>query len=197
MRRTTDGGNTWTTVPNPPGTSNYIPFNMCGLKDGSNLIFVLLYTNSNKCFKTTDYGTTWVQENLPSQAVSSLRLMQFINPALGFAAGGGGVFLRYGNSIGITLTNTTIPSEFRLMQNYPNPFNPETKIDFSIPVSSLVTLKIYDVTGKEVSLLVNEYKNTGNYSVSYTAGSNLNSGVYFYKITAGEFIAVKKFMLIK
>ena len=197
MRKTTDGGNTWTLVPNPPGVSNYIPFNMCGLKDGSNLIFVILYTNSNKCFKTSDYGTTWVQETLPPQAASSLRLMQFINPTLGFAGGAGGVFLRYGNAIGISQINTELPSEYKLGQNYPNPFNPATTIDFSIPVSSKVTLKVYDPVGKEVSTLVNEFRNAGNYSVNFSAGSELNSGIYFYKITAGEFISTKKFMLVK
>lgn len=197
MRKTTDGGNTWTVVPNPPGVSNYIPFNMCGLKDGSNLIFVILYTNSNKCFKTTNYGTTWEQEALPSQAASSLRLMQFINPTLGFAAGGGGVFLRYGNSIGISLLNTELPSEFKLGQNYPNPFNPTTTINFSIPVSSIVTLKVYDPAGREVSTLVDEHKNAGNYEVNFTAGSGLNSGVYFYRITSENFTLTKKLMLIK
>ncbi|MEO6694729.1 MAG: T9SS type A sorting domain-containing protein [Ignavibacteria bacterium] len=202
IRKTTDGGNTWIVVSNPPGTSNFIPFNMCGLKDGSNLIFAFLFTNSNKCFKTTDYGTTWIAEPLPSQASSSLRLMQFINSSVGFAAGGGGVFLRYGSSIGISLTNTDLPAEYELGQNYPNPFNPSTTINFSIPVASKVTLKIYNSTGKEVNTLIDEFKNAGNYKISYNA-SELNSGIYFYTMTASSsgvsdgFSITKKFMLIK
>ncbi|MBK8550669.1 MAG: T9SS type A sorting domain-containing protein [Ignavibacteria bacterium] len=197
VRKTTDGGVTWTTVSNPPGTSNFIPFNMYGLKDGSNLIFGFFFTNSNKCFKTSDYGTTWIQETLPPQAASSLRLMQFVNSTLGYAAGGGGVFLRYGNSIGISLTNTQVPTAFKLEQNYPNPFNPTTSINFSIPTSSEVSLKVYDAIGKEVSVLVNEFKSAGNYTVDFTAGSGLNSGVYFYTLNADEFTLTKKLMLLK
>ena len=197
VRKTSDGGNTWVTVPNPPGVSNFIPFNMCGLKDGSNLIFIMLYTNANKCFKTSDYGTTWTQEIVPPQASSSIRLMQFINPTLGFAGGAGGVFLRYGNSIGITQINSELPSEYKLGQNYPNPFNPSTTIDFSVPVSGEVTIKIYDLTGKEVSALVNEFRNAGNYSVNFNAASVLNSGIYFYKLTSGNISITKKFMIVK
>lgn len=197
VRKTTDGGNTWETVPNPPGSSNFIPFNMCGLKDGSNVIYLILYTNANKCFRTSDYGTTWTQEVLPSQASGSLRLMQFINPNLGFAGGAGGIFLRYGNPIGISQINTELPSEYKLGQNYPNPFNPATKINFSIRASSKVTLKVFDAIGKEVSVLVDEYKNAGNYTVDFTAGSDLNSGIYFYTMTAGEFTMTKKFILLK
>ena len=197
VRKTTDGGNTWVNVPNPPGASNFIPFNMCGLKDGSNLIFLMLYTNRNLCFKTSDYGSTWVEEIVPSQASSSIRQIQFLTPALGFAGGAGGVFLRYGSSIGINLSNTEIPGEFKLGQNYPNPFNPATKIDFSIPVQSKVVLKIYDPTGKEISTLVNDFRNAGNYTVDFTASSGLTSGIYFYTMTAGEYTVTKKFILLK
>ncbi|MGB4853543.1 MAG: T9SS type A sorting domain-containing protein, partial [Ignavibacteria bacterium] len=128
---------------------------------------------------------------------SSIRLMQFINPTLGFAGGAGGVFLRYGNSIGITQINSELPSEYKLGQNYPNPFNPSTTIDFSVPVSGEVTLKIYDLTGKEVSALVNEFRNAGNYSVNFNAASVLNSGIYFYKLTSGNISITKKFMIVK
>jgi 5'-nucleotidase/UDP-sugar diphosphatase len=89
-----------------------------------------------------------------------------------------------------------VPAEFSLAQNYPNPFNPSTKINFDIPTNSLVTLKVYDVAGNEVMSLVNEQKNAGSYSINFT-GSNLSSGVYIYRLQAGEFSAVKKMTLIK
>ncbi|MBZ0204478.1 MAG: S8 family serine peptidase [Ignavibacteria bacterium] len=89
-----------------------------------------------------------------------------------------------------------IPNYFSLSQNYPNPFNPSTSIKFSLPKAELVTLKVYDVLGKEVAVLVNEMKEPGFYNVDFN-GSNMASGIYFYRIEAGEFTAVKKLMLIK
>lgn len=89
-----------------------------------------------------------------------------------------------------------IPTEFALAQNYPNPFNPSTAIKYEIPSSNFITLKIYDLTGKEVATLVNENLNAGRYTAVFN-GSNLASGMYFYKITAGNFTSVRKMVLIK
>ncbi len=96
-----------------------------------------------------------------------------------------------------------IPSEYNLSQNYPNPFNPETKIQFSIPFSNgnnsslqNVTLKVYDVLGSEVALLVNEQKQAGAYEVDFDA-IDLPSGIYFYRLAAGNFVETKKMMLVK
>ena len=91
---------------------------------------------------------------------------------------------------------TEIPNIFELSQNYPNPFNPETIISFSVPGKSFVTLKIYDVLGREVAELVNDYKEIGNYKVKLD-GSKLASGIYFYKLTAGINNSVKKMLLVK
>ncbi len=92
--------------------------------------------------------------------------------------------------------NTESPLSFKLSQNYPNPFNPVTKIAYALPKSGLVTLRVYDILGKEVATLVNEVKNAGNYSVDFSA-SNFTSGVYFYKIETNGFSDIKKMMLIK
>jgi uncharacterized lipoprotein YddW (UPF0748 family) len=89
-----------------------------------------------------------------------------------------------------------VPSKFMLEQNYPNPFNPTTSIEYSVPSSEYVSLKVYDVLGNEVASLVNENKTAGNYRVDFNA-STLSSGVYFYKITAGNYTETKKMMLIK
>ena len=96
---------------------------------------------------------------------------------------------------GITNPNTT-PEKYELSQNYPNPFNPTTKINFSIPKSGLVTLKVFDVLGREVATLVNETRVAGNYTEGFD-GSGLSSGVYFYRIQAGDFSSIKKMMLTK
>lgn len=89
-----------------------------------------------------------------------------------------------------------VPAKFDLSQNYPNPFNPVTKINYDLPVSLLVSLKIYDMLGKEVTSIVNEYKEAGYYTVSFDA-SRLTSGVYFYRLIAGNNSAVKKLVVLK
>jgi hypothetical protein len=86
-----------------------------------------------------------------------------------------------------------------MSQNYPNPFNPTTIISYTIAKESFVTLKMYDILGKEVAVLVNNRKTPGNYQVEFDTRdySNLSSGLYFYKIQAGEFTDIKRMMLIK
>jgi hypothetical protein len=90
---------------------------------------------------------------------------------------------------------TTI-SEYILNQNYPNPFNPTTTISFTIPTTSTVSLKVFNILGKEVATIVNETKIAGNYSVKFNAGG-LSSGIYFYQLTTDNFTATKKFTLLK
>ena len=89
-----------------------------------------------------------------------------------------------------------VPSEYSLEQNYPNPFNPSTTINFSIPVEAFVTLDVYNAIGQKVASLVNEDKSAGTYNVDFSA-SNLTSGIYFYKISAGNFTETKKMILMK
>ena len=88
------------------------------------------------------------------------------------------------------------PGEFRLHQNYPNPFNPNTSIRFAIGVSSPVTLKVYDVLGRELANLVNEKMNAGSYTVDWD-GSGFASGMYIYRLVAGSLVDTKKMMLMK
>jgi len=91
-----------------------------------------------------------------------------------------------------------VPEKFELAQNYPNPFNPSTVIRYSLSENSFVTLKVYDVTGNEVATLVSEKQNSGTYNYQFsTVNNQLSSGVYFYKIQAGNFSAVKRMLLIK
>ncbi len=92
--------------------------------------------------------------------------------------------------------NNSLPTEYSLSQNYPNPFNPSTTIKYSIPKRSNVTLKVFDVLGSEVNTLVNKEQPQGNYEVEFD-GTELSSGIYFYRLKAGEFIETKKMLLIK
>ena len=89
-----------------------------------------------------------------------------------------------------------LPDKFELSQNYPNPFNPTTLIKYSLPKAGNVSLKVYNVLGKEVATLVNGYQTAGNYKVEFNA-RGLASGLYFYRLTAGDFVSVKKMMLLK
>ncbi len=97
---------------------------------------------------------------------------------------------------GIQTISYEIPSGFSLEQNYPNPFNPVTNIRFSIPKSGVVTLKVFDVSGREVAQLINENLNAGSYNYDFNA-SYLSSGVYFYRISSEGFSDVKKMILVK
>jgi photosystem II stability/assembly factor-like uncharacterized protein len=92
--------------------------------------------------------------------------------------------------------NVTSPNSFSLSQNFPNPFNPTTKISFQLPADSKVSLKVFDITGKEVATLVNDFRPAGSNTVEFNAG-NFASGVYLYKIEAGSFIQTKKMILTK
>jgi hypothetical protein len=110
-------------------------------------------------------------------------------------------------TIGVNQISTELPSKYSLGQNYPNPFNPTTKIRFDVAKfpsfggvpagrGGLVTLKIYDITGREVQTLVNERLQPGSYEVTFD-GSQLSSGVYFYKLISSGFTETKRMVLIK
>jgi hypothetical protein len=100
------------------------------------------------------------------------------------------------NLVGIQPVGNIIPENFSLEQNYPNPFNPATNIKFSIPKGEFVEILLYDITGREVANIFSDPLEAGIYNVDFNA-ANLSSGVYFYKITAGTFIDVKKMVLLK
>lgn len=98
-------------------------------------------------------------------------------------------------TIGINQISSVI-KEFSLNQNYPNPFNPVTNINFSIPTSEFVSLRVYDILGREVKALVSQNLTAGEYEVDFDA-SGLSSGMYYYSLRAGENVSVKKMVLVK
>jgi hypothetical protein len=106
----------------------------------------------------------------------------------------------YDNNFDISVSNLldemSVLSEFRLYQNYPNPFNPFTTIDYTVPQTSHVIINVYDVLGNKIQTLVNEFKNPGSYSINFE-GSELSSGLYFYRIIANDFVQTKKMLLLK
>ena len=94
------------------------------------------------------------------------------------------------------IKNSVKPTEYTLEQNFPNPFNPVTQIKYSIVDNGIVTLKIYDVLGREIATLVNEEKAAGNYEVRFDA-SQLSSGIYLYTLQVGNFTQTRKMILLK
>ncbi|MDR3625539.1 MAG: T9SS type A sorting domain-containing protein [Ignavibacteriaceae bacterium] len=104
----------------------------------------------------------------------------------------------YGDTIftGIIEKGNIIPKKYYLSQNYPNPFNPSTKIDFNIPKSSHVTMKVYDILGKEITTLINKEMKPGSYTVDFN-GNNLSSGVYIYVLKTIDYSEVKKMILLR
>jgi hypothetical protein len=89
-----------------------------------------------------------------------------------------------------------LPTKMGLYQNYPNPFNPVTTIKYDLPKDSHVSLKIFELTGREVTTLVKEKKMAGNYSITFDGG-HLASGVYFYQLKSGDFMETKKMILLR
>jgi photosystem II stability/assembly factor-like uncharacterized protein len=148
-------------------------------------------------FLSKNNGTEWKQVNtgLTDTTVTSLVMS---GEYLFAGTEQRGVFRRQISELDnvVKESRSSLPNEFSLRQNYPNPFNPTTTINYSIPKSSSVSIKVYDLLGREISTLVNENKPVGNYSVQFNA-SKLVSGVYFYRMHAGDFVQTKKLILLK
>jgi hypothetical protein len=148
--------------------------------------------------KTTNGGISWFFPGGFSNNYS-VEAITFVNYQTGFAVGDHnlqGIIYKTTNALGLETISSSAPSDFSLSQNYPNPFNPQTKINFDIPKSSFTQIIIYDLLGREVATLVNEELKAGTYEADWDA-SGFSSGVYFYKITAGDFIETKKMVLMK
>jgi hypothetical protein len=163
---------------------------------GSNIFMAL--GGENGVYFSSNNWTTWnsMGNGLPNETIIAL----FVNDSSIFA----GVGINYGiwqrRLSEITGMNQppslNIPGSFKLEQNYPNPFNPSTVISWQLAAGSFVTLKVYDILGREVKTLVNERQSAGTHSVTFNA-AGLSSGVYFYRISTGSFVQTKKLMVIK
>ncbi len=149
--------------------------------------------------RSTNGGYNWVNETSGTNVY--LYGVQYLDSVAAYAVGENGVILSTLNLIGIKPISSEVPDKFSLYQNYPNPFNPQTKIKFDIPPVGQrhafdVRLVVYDALGREIATLVNEELKPGTYEVSWE-GSNYPSGVYFYKLSAGDYIKTKKMILLK
>jgi hypothetical protein len=146
--------------------------------------------------KSTDAGVTWITQSSGVSAV--LRSVDFVDSVTGFICGDGGTILKTTNGgvLALEPVSAQIPEEFSLLQNYPNPFNPSTTISFKIPEEGFVELRIFDLLGREVAVLVNELIKPGEYETIWIA-EEIPAGVYFYRMISGVYSETRKMMLIK
>ena len=184
---TTDG-HIWTAQTNP----------------SSNSLFDVFFLNTQEgwavgvngtILHTTNGGTNWLVEGAGLTG-NFLTGVHFTSSTNGYVSGNDKTLLKYTQSIGITPIPGTLPEDYALMQNYPNPFNPTTTIKFTISNIRLTILKVYNVLGNEVAVLVNEKLSAGSYEVEFNAG-NIPSGVYFYQLQAGDYAETRKMVLIR
>lgn len=150
---------------------------------------------SQRWARSLDSGTTWREiAGTDSTAVYDAK---FLDSLHGWAFGAFGAILKFNPAaIGINPISTHVPTTDMLYQNYPNPFNPNTTIVYYLRKSSWVKITVYDVSGKEVVTLMNEYEPPGRHTVRFT-GEGLSSGVYFYKMIAGDYTRSMKMVLTK
>jgi len=205
MFKTINGGSNWVNQPLAPGIPNVTrSISRFCVFDSINLIGINGYKlyplrGTALVWKTTNGGNIWgYQEIDSSYHIGFLASMDFINPNTGWAFEGNGVKTTNGGGIftGI-LQKETYVSNYKLFQNYPNPFNSTSKIKYQILKTSDVQIKVFDIQGREISILVNRKQTPGNYECNFDA-SNMTSGIYFYQLTAdGVMIATKKMIYLK
>jgi photosystem II stability/assembly factor-like uncharacterized protein len=193
---TTNGGMNWVQrLVNP----NYYAMDAYFLNANKGYVC----TSSGNVYKTLNSGVNWTV--LMGDTTQSLNNFYFTSSDTGYVCGYGGRIFKTinGGAIKIKLIGENIPEKFQLYQNYPNPFNPSTIIKYMIAENGkwktengIVTLKVFDILGKEVATLVNEKQSAGVYEVTWDA-AGYPGGVYFYKLTAGDFPEVKRMVLIK
>lgn len=195
INRTTDGGLTWESFTvSMTGWGNDIEF----VRGDPSKVW---FTDWLGLYFSSDSGKTWTEEKLSDSELKG-RDIVFTDDNSGWLICDNGKIYRTTNTeTGVTALETekVIGSSYKLMQNYPNPFNPETTINYQLPFSSYVTLKVYDALGKEITTLVNEFKTAGEYQIKFRSSisSGISSGVYFYRLKTNDFIEIKKMLLLK
>jgi photosystem II stability/assembly factor-like uncharacterized protein len=189
----TDNGDTWT-----KHNTDLVNISDPGVRD-------IVVDSSGNVFATPfdggvavshDKGNTWTRIDGGLTTTRTINPLLIANDYLFVGTRDAGVFRSVNIVTAVEKDKNVIPDNFKLRQNYPNPFNPSTTIRFSILLKSFVTLKVYDLLGRELGSLVNEEKPAGNYQVEFNA-ANLPSGVYFYRLEAGSFVETKKMILLK
>jgi hypothetical protein len=201
--KSTDGGLNWFRIDEgiPSTSHNYseFVFNPANVDE----IYLGLNGSGNVLFRTTDAGFTWTSYStgLPDTftTVTSIAIdtvhsrifaATYANPEVQ------GIYTTDSALVGVSASRSDNQSGFSLFQNYPNPFNPSTTTSFSLPHAAVVSLKVYDVLGREVATLVDGREEAGEHSVKWNA-EGFASGVFFYRLKAGDFVQTRKLVLVR
>ncbi|MCF8242481.1 MAG: T9SS type A sorting domain-containing protein [Melioribacteraceae bacterium] len=197
MMRSDDGGDTWHTINEGIFADSYLT----SIIDPYDSTVLYMSTNYG-VYKTTNMGEYWeLMEGSESLELNFLSYYHFDNLYIDsltnklYIGTKKGVYV-YNLLTSIEREDETIPNEIALKQNYPNPFNPSTKISFTVPSSSNVTIKVFDILGREIQTLINKSLSPGNYEVEFN-GVGLPSGLYIYKLIAGNYSSAKKMILLR
>ena len=186
---TTDGGVTWNAAPHPSSTLNAVAF-----VPGSLIAWVI---DAVGPFRTTDGGVTWKDETTFPFDGSLLHLSAADSGASWLTTSFGQALVHHaGPDTGVSIEPAPVPLTFALYQNYPNPFNPKTLISFNLPAAETARLAVYDILGREVGVLFDQAMGAGPHSVVFD-GSQIASGIYFYRLQAGGRNAVGKMALVR
>lgn len=181
-----NNGNSWTQVQ----LNN---FSVYSISVYNNKIFA---GTSNGMYLSQNNGANWIQKNQGFGSTPTIYSILIVNYYV-FAGTSNKVWKRlYTEIIDVKEINSEVPKEYKLNQNYPNPFNQNTLIKFQCSKSAQVELKIYNLLGREIDVLINEKLKPGTYQVSYDAG-NLASGIYYYNLVTDEFSDTKKMIILK
>jgi photosystem II stability/assembly factor-like uncharacterized protein len=197
--KTTNGGTNWVLINNAGIGTTAGCRGIFFLNNNSGWIGIDLDTITSRILYTSNGGNNWTLQSAPGRAESIV----FINATTGWFAGTSHIAYTTNGGVWIKQITSEVPSGYTLKQNYPNPFNPTTNIKFDIPENgkwkmenNIVSLKIYDILGKEMETLVNEKLKPGTYDVIWDA-SQYPSGVYFYRLITDGFSETKKMILVK
>ena len=193
--RSTDNGDTWRQINTGLTNINVVALAINSSGD------IFAGTFGGGVFRSPDNGDTWSPINTGLTNTNVVALA--INSSGDIFAGtfGGGVFRSVESTTAVEEIATRIPSSFALEQNYPNPFNPSTTIEYSVQKAGIVQIKIHNTLGQLVRTLVNESRPIGEYSTAWDgkndSGRKVTSGTYFYRLQFGDFISIKKMLLIR
>ncbi len=195
-RKTTDGGSTWNEITDPAWLTDSISPTFIRHIPGTISTYLVAGgraegTRGLAC--TYDAGVDWNRLDY----TTAIDIIAFPSVSVGWASvrDTNVVYKYVGTPLSVEV-GSSVSALYDLVQNYPNPFNPTTVISYQLPVVCNVRLAVYDILGREVSVLVDESKNAGTYEVRFD-GSGLASGVYFYRLQAGKFVETKKLLLLR